>query len=594
MLDRISLVAPGWTERHLPDVGITLVELLAYEGDHLSYYQDAVATEAYLNTARQRISVRRHVRLVDYFMHDGCNARAWLCLQWDGAEPLRLDLTTLQFLTGSGGPGSAVFEPMAAETVTLHREHNTIFFYTWGNRQCCLPRGATSATLWAGPGDSAAANPGAQLAHGPATQPPKRQTGHDQHLKKRHKPDHPGKKGAGGHDKPPPPPQVEPKNPQLCLAAGDVLIFEEVIGPKTGQRGDADRNHRHAVRLTNVSKIKDPVAEYWVYEVEWIQEDALPFTLCISSLGQPPECKPLEDVSVAHGNIVLVDHGETKYGSISGPVVSPPELECVSVGRSRERSRALPPFRPRLPWAGPLTQRSSFPSPAKIALQQADVLAGLMDRVRGVVPLLLKRIRDFHLKKDDVLQLISLLGAAAMVDLKVHYVDPDTDEVVESINLIDPTTGLPSVPRHHELQLQAIRALYEKQERLLAPKARRVDALLQHARAGYRLTEHESARSAGCSVWPSSRIWIRKTRAGWVRPVGRWPKTGCGPPCDQPANRPLRRRHGRHALGQRGLPALVLPVPARKSGGRQRPTESDGRTLRVRQKPDRTLSGPAP
>src|SRR3712207_7620689 len=50
----------------------TLVELLAYTGDYLSYYQDAVATEAYLETARRRISVRRHVRLIDYPMHEGC------------------------------------------------------------------------------------------------------------------------------------------------------------------------------------------------------------------------------------------------------------------------------------------------------------------------------------------------------------------------------------------------------------------------------------------------------------------------------------------------------------------------------------------
>jgi hypothetical protein len=41
---------------------IALVELLAYVGDQLSYYQDAVANEAYLETARQRISVKRHTR----------------------------------------------------------------------------------------------------------------------------------------------------------------------------------------------------------------------------------------------------------------------------------------------------------------------------------------------------------------------------------------------------------------------------------------------------------------------------------------------------------------------------------------------------
>ena len=67
---------PDWQETHAPDLGVALVELLAYAGDYLSYYQDAVATEAYLGTARQRISVRRHARLVDYRMHEGCNARA--------------------------------------------------------------------------------------------------------------------------------------------------------------------------------------------------------------------------------------------------------------------------------------------------------------------------------------------------------------------------------------------------------------------------------------------------------------------------------------------------------------------------------------
>src|SRR2546427_6685807 len=46
-------------------------ELLAYVGDYLSYQQDAVATEAYLGTARRRVSVRRHARLVDYLVHDG-------------------------------------------------------------------------------------------------------------------------------------------------------------------------------------------------------------------------------------------------------------------------------------------------------------------------------------------------------------------------------------------------------------------------------------------------------------------------------------------------------------------------------------------
>ncbi len=53
ILDRLAVIMPDWKERHAADIGIALVELLAYTGDYLSYYQDAVATEAYLDTARR-------------------------------------------------------------------------------------------------------------------------------------------------------------------------------------------------------------------------------------------------------------------------------------------------------------------------------------------------------------------------------------------------------------------------------------------------------------------------------------------------------------------------------------------------------------
>jgi hypothetical protein len=99
ILDRISLIMPDWRERHVPDIGIALVEVLAYAADHLSYYQDAVATEAYLDTARQRISIRRHARLVDYRMHEGCNARAFVFVETRGGE-ITLKKEDLAFLAG--------------------------------------------------------------------------------------------------------------------------------------------------------------------------------------------------------------------------------------------------------------------------------------------------------------------------------------------------------------------------------------------------------------------------------------------------------------------------------------------------------------
>jgi len=47
-------------------------------GDELAYYQDRIAREAYLETATQRRSLRRHARMVDYEMHNGLSAATWL------------------------------------------------------------------------------------------------------------------------------------------------------------------------------------------------------------------------------------------------------------------------------------------------------------------------------------------------------------------------------------------------------------------------------------------------------------------------------------------------------------------------------------
>ena len=63
LLDLVAQRNPGWTERSPADVGIALLELFAYEGDHLSYFQDAVDNEAYLDTARQRSSAHRRPHL---------------------------------------------------------------------------------------------------------------------------------------------------------------------------------------------------------------------------------------------------------------------------------------------------------------------------------------------------------------------------------------------------------------------------------------------------------------------------------------------------------------------------------------------------
>lgn len=111
ILDRLSVVMPNWKERHEADLGIMLVELMAYVGDYLSYTQDAVATEAYLGTARQRISVRRHARFVDYELSEGCNSRTFLAAEVNRNQ-VALDPRNVMFITRLPDPqqaGQAIF-----------------------------------------------------------------------------------------------------------------------------------------------------------------------------------------------------------------------------------------------------------------------------------------------------------------------------------------------------------------------------------------------------------------------------------------------------------------------------------------------------
>ncbi|PYI93680.1 MAG: putative baseplate assembly protein [Verrucomicrobia bacterium] len=328
ILDRLALIVPNWRERHVPDIGIALVEILAYAGDYLSYYQDAVGTEAYLETARERISVRRHARLVDYFLHEGCNARAWIFV-WSTAKKLTLKRLEIAFMTAPDGTaadgGGALkanevnnlpagsfeyYEPMAEE-VCFREACNELWFYTWGDLQCCLPRGSTSATLrdaWV---------PGGQT-------PPPDEKNDDPHC-------------------PPPSRELAPPTRELELQPGDFLLFEEVIGPKTGDPADKDPTRRHVVCLTRVTPIEDPLCRKELpgykkdfatplLEIEWCPQDALPFPLCISVIGpadvEPPQspCRLIENVSVARGNVILVDHGRT--------IEQQPPFDCVPTERS--------------------------------------------------------------------------------------------------------------------------------------------------------------------------------------------------------------------------------------------------------------------
>jgi len=362
ILDRLALVMPDWKERHVPDIGIALVEVLAHVGDHLSYYQDAVATEAYLDTARKRISVRRHARLVDYPLHEGCNARAWVCVDTKSDLP-PLDSKDLYFITGSNDilqvagnvlseddlrqiPSNLyeVFEPMTDQEIQLYQDHSELHFYTWGDKECCLPRGTTRATLI---GELIKDEKPEKPCGKPDNKPEQDVAQSDQSAAQQDVEQSEQATSQQGADK-------EGTPPKLRLKPNDVLIFEEVIGPETGHPGDADPKHRHAVRLTAVEAGIDRLNGKSVVEITWAEEDALPFPLCLSALEPAPDCKLLENISVARGNVILVDHGRTKEEDLGSVPVKETVACCRGEGALADEKILPVYYRPSLRY-DPLT-----------------------------------------------------------------------------------------------------------------------------------------------------------------------------------------------------------------------------------------------
>jgi Baseplate J-like protein len=326
LLDRLNQLLPAWQGTSEADIGVAVAELIAYAGDQLSYQQDAVTTEAYIATARSRISLRRHAKLVDYTVHDGCNSRAFVCVTV--SAEMFLDQNVTRFYTFAPGMptpligneqaaldvGVVAFQPM--QDANLFPAHNEMNFYTWGDSNCCLPAGATEATL------------------------------------------------LGAY-------------PDLQI--GDVLIFQEMLGPQTGLPADADIRHRCAVRLTAVTTqnvagqpLVDPLFDTTdiaitsaaqtpqpVTEIQWSTEDALPFPLCISSVVTANGAElPLANVSVAFGNAVLADQGLPMTGM---PLPTVPEPSLIQITPVKDRCDPPAPtylpvrYRPAMP-DSPITQ----------------------------------------------------------------------------------------------------------------------------------------------------------------------------------------------------------------------------------------------
>ncbi|MER5811183.1 putative baseplate assembly protein [Streptomyces sp. NPDC002033] len=264
LLDRLGALVPGWTDRSPADPVVTLVELFAALGDRLAAWQDGVAAEAYLGTARRRTSVRRHARLLDYRMREGVSARAWLAFTAARTCPVPAGTAVTETRGEGREPGSVaealengalVFETCAPKVIT--RERNRIDLHSWGDARYCLPAGSTSAFLSHGPSASPGLHAGDALVLGP--------------------------KGSGL--------AANPARRQVVLLDREPVPHEDPLYPGTT-----------------------------VLEIHWAAEDALRVPLPVTAGARETSGLPVI-VAEARANVILADHGGTLVGQSLGDFV---------------------------------------------------------------------------------------------------------------------------------------------------------------------------------------------------------------------------------------------------------------------------------
>lgn len=267
---------PGWEATSEADQDQVLIDLFAAAADELSDYQDRVANEAYLASARKRVSLARHARLVDYHLHEGNQASTWLALDIvAGQAPFSLADQELVAWTGADPPlDDAVFFASrqqglpAAQRQRFDPRLNRLRLYTWGNAQPALAAGSTGADL---------------VPAGPALA------------------------------------QADAEALRDLVRSGQwrEILVAEILNPLTGLPAGRRRTRRQLLRLLpgsdpargGAEAVFDPLANAWLLRVHWREDDALRFDASFTTFCAGPPAHVVEDVSVFFGNLLPVYEG---------------------------------------------------------------------------------------------------------------------------------------------------------------------------------------------------------------------------------------------------------------------------------------------
>jgi hypothetical protein len=243
---------PGWLPTSDADLSVTLLDLFSASADELADVQDRVMNEAYLATARRRVSLARHARLVDYYIYEGNQASTILALR--SVSPT--DALDIGFAVSTAADATTGSTFVTIEATPLRSSLNDIRLYTWDDAIYALAKGDTSADL----AFDTIAEADAYVA-------------------------------------------------QVAIQATPRLVVEQLRDPESGNPAGRDPDKRQLLRLITATRVPDPQhPAQGIVRVTWNSDDALLSDYCFVEAATPGHPK-LVDISLFHGNLALATSG---------------------------------------------------------------------------------------------------------------------------------------------------------------------------------------------------------------------------------------------------------------------------------------------
>lgn len=306
MISALMQRVPDWQPSSEADLDEVLLDLFSAAADELSDYQDRVMNEAYLASARKRVSLARHARLMDYHIHQGNQASTWLAVEVklnQASEP-QVGATRQYFLAdtfevwsgrSTQDASSIVFLPRARQRV--HQLVNRMGLYTWSDSIPSLAAGDTTADLTLFDDVTPATDQASALVV------------------------------------------------QTLIRSGVItrLLVQEHLNPTTGTVNGLNPRRRELLRLRPGDEGAEamfdpttgpPASAKWFVRVRWAEQDKLRSNYCFTV-----DCNgtgKVENVSLFHGNLVEVHQGRLRTAIFKEPgglLAGPTESYYERVGR---------------------------------------------------------------------------------------------------------------------------------------------------------------------------------------------------------------------------------------------------------------------